>query len=71
MAVFLELEWNRSLESNFKIKNDASVNCEFDVTTLAAKLKSLEYDIWKSFGVGVEFIGAGVDKLLRSTLTGK
>jgi len=32
----LESEWSRSLVSYFKIetKNDASVNCDFDVTAL-------------------------------------
>jgi len=55
----LELEWSRSPASNFKIKtkNDASVKCDFDVTALVSQtLKSSEseYDIRKTFGVGLE-----------------
>jgi len=51
--------WRRSLASNFTIetKNDASVNCDLDVTTLVSKsLKSSksEYDMRKTFGVGLE-----------------
>jgi len=44
---FLELEWSRSLVSNFKVetKNDASVNCDFDVTNCFPKVEK--------FGVGV------------------
>jgi len=40
----LESEWSRSLESNFKIeiKNDTSVNYDFDVTALVSQsLKSI------------------------------
>jgi len=59
---YLELEWSRSLVSNFKIeiKNDASVKCEFDVTIgfpnfekFAVGVES-EYDIRKIFGVESE-----------------
>jgi len=54
---FLLICWSRSLVSIFKIetKNDASVNCDLDVTTLVSEsLKRSEYDMRKNFGVGLE-----------------
>jgi len=50
----------RSLVSNFKIetKNDSSVNCDLNVTTLlvseSLKSSESEYDTRKTFGVGLE-----------------
>jgi len=55
----LLISWSRSLVSNFKIetKNDASVNCDFDVTTLVSQ--ELKFDIRKNrnrTGFEVEFV---------------
>jgi len=63
---FLLFCWSRNLVSNFKIdtKNNAKVNCDFDVTTLvyqSLKSSESEYDIRKTFGVGVEFVGVGME----------
>jgi len=69
MAFLSDLEWIRSaffvnlLESEstvkFKIetKNDASVKCDLDVTTLVSeslKCSESEYDMRETFGVGLE-----------------
>jgi len=59
MAFFgnlLDSEWSRSLVSNFEIesKHDATMKCDFDVTTLvfqSLKSSESEYDIRKTFGV--------------------
>jgi len=61
----LKSECSQSVVSNFKIetKNDASVNCDFNVTTLIFQSLKPEYDIGKTFGVGVR------NKSLRSSLS--
>jgi len=65
----LELEWSWSLVSYYKIetKNDARAKFDFDVTigfpnfeNFGVGVKS-EYNITKIFGVGVEFVGVGVE----------
>jgi len=44
---FLEMEWSRSLVSNYKIetKNDAKVKCDFD--------RTISFPNFKNFGVGI------------------
>jgi len=63
VVYYLFMEWTKihllPRTSNFKIvtKNDASVNCDFDVTTLvfqSLKGSELEYDIRKTFVIGME-----------------
>jgi len=46
-CVFLLIYWSPSLESNFKIetKNDASVNCNFDVTSLHCFPKFEKFEV--------------------------
>jgi len=64
---FLLICWSPSLVSNFimETKNDASVKCDFNVTIGFPNFQKfgfgLKYDIGIIFGVGVEFVGVGVD----------
>jgi len=63
---FLLICWSRSLVSNFKIEteNNASVNCDLAVTTLVSESlisSESEYDMRKTFRVGVEFVRVGVE----------
>jgi len=62
---FLLICWSQSLVSNYKIetKNDTRVKCDFDVTIGFPNFEDVgvEYNIRKIFGVGVEFVGVGVE----------
>jgi len=63
----LESEWSPSLLSHFKIetKNDTSVNCDFNVTTLVSQsLKSSESE-WSQTMILEKLSGVGLESELN------